>query len=341
LTVKGTLVIKGSMTPGADVTVDSGGKILVTRADANILGQGGPNDDPKINPDKGYTYGDGGQLFIAADLKLINNGTVTLYDEGSLVLASVANNNNTNVSAKLVGSGSLAVGATRIVGGPADTAGWQAISTTTNAGTVTITAGTVTTTTLVNRIDGVTNSRNFLGSNKAIIASDATSISAFTALGPGAKITQLALEDNLLTLAPSTQIELGAVAGVAGTSADADVGSLDLTGHPNYPGEIVLLADAGTNANPASVTAKDRGSPGRVTNGSLSGTPAKIGGVQFGKGGNPPKAPTINTAGGTRTAPLIDYQFMKIEAVDGGEGLKGGSDDKKPVILKATVVVEL
>jgi hypothetical protein len=120
-------------------------------------------------------------LTIAATRSLHITGTVTLTSTGSVILTAAA----TTTGAKLTGSGPLIAGNTDIVGGPADTAGWQAVYTTGTAGNITIARATASTAT-------ITGSAN----------------NTFNAIGPGAVITQRAGTGNSLTIAANTSIIL-------------------------------------------------------------------------------------------------------------------------------------
>jgi hypothetical protein len=133
-------------------------------------------------------------LTIATTKSLTINGTVSLLDAASVVLASGA----TTTGAKIIGMGTLTAGNTDIVGGPAATAGWQAVFTDATK-TITIAAGVDAPTTVA---------------TASITASAASTI--FTAVGPGASITQRAGAGNSLNIATDTVISLGGTTTAAG-----------------------------------------------------------------------------------------------------------------------------
>jgi hypothetical protein len=211
VTVSGTLVIKGSMTPGGSVTVKGGGAIEVTRA------------DPIPRPGS-FGVGIKGKLTIGKNMRLTieDLGTVTLSDAGSLVLEG---EQTSGTPAGLFGTGKLVANSTEIVGGES---GWVAVTTSAgNGDIVTIEAGNVT--------DTSTDVYPYVTTIMA--TGPATNRPVLTAKGVGASITQRAgQEGNMLNISANTIIELGG-------AVPADWGRLSLAGHPNYPGEIALYND--------------------------------------------------------------------------------------------------
>jgi hypothetical protein len=308
VTVSGKLVIKGSMTPAASVTVKDYGAIEVTRA------------DPDISTPGRITYGAGGKLTITKGLKLsiAEFGRVTLSDLGSLVLGGDDDDSTRGPGAILDGSGRLVVGATEIVGG---TYGWKVI--TGSAGTAT----TIVTIAALNTSSGAASTK-FPYMATITANAGATTKPIFTALGVGATITQQARPDNQLIVGANTVIALGAplVNAVA-----TDAGSLVLLGDKDHPGEIVFAA-----IGSAKVTANNSAPRNTVSYAAA----AKIDGVTFQENTVASGVLEVGTDG-TGNGGNAAGQFTQLSVTGAiNKSMKGGSDDKSPITLKATADVK-
>ena len=149
-----------------------------------------------VPTDGSLTIKNGKALDIAA------GGVVALTGTGSLVLTSASDTSG----AKITGTGKVTAGLTEISGG---TSGWQAVGSHSNG--VTIAALTADTASITG-----------------------TSGEVFTAQGAGATITQLAGENNALTIAADTVINLKGTGSAAG-------GTITLTSGAN-PGKLAFTA---------------------------------------------------------------------------------------------------
>jgi hypothetical protein len=134
-------------------------------------------------------------------LEIADNTTVDLGTSDGLVLSG-----DDSHGGKLIGDGKVVAAHTEIVGG---TGGWTAVGT---SNTVTIAA-----------------------TDADVSSITATSDGVLTA-GAGATITQLAVENNSLTIAASTVVALGNV-------ESAKLGEIVLTGAAENPGLLTLATD--------------------------------------------------------------------------------------------------
>jgi hypothetical protein len=300
-----TLTLTGAtVTTAASATVGVDGKLVitgeVTSTESVTVGEETTPDadDGGVIEVNGAT----GKLTIATgkELNIGKGGHVNIVDAGSLVLTADTG------GALLKGAGQLKAGSTVIVGGES---GWQAAVG--SGGTVAIKAGATA-----------------IAPNEATITGASTN--AFTAVGAGATITQLAEPGNKLIIDTNTTIDLG---GGAGSTTPAEIkGSLILTGHPTNPGHISLV-NAGGAPN-SIVTVVPTGGPTTT----YSSSAKTIGGSAF--------QPTTGGPTPKRAAIYVDSTglFGKMDNNDsnGGaanEGLKGGANSANTVTINATAVV--
>jgi hypothetical protein len=170
-------------------------------------------------------------ITIDAEKTLNITGTVSLVDEAALTLTAGA----TTTGARITGTGTLTAGNTDIIGGPAATAGWQAVYTgNSSPGEIEIEAGAA----------AAPATATITGDNDHV----------FAALGPGAAIIQRAGAGNNLTLADDTVIRLGTTSTKAGeiilkNSVEltyANAGKITLTG----TGSVITTGNTGTGSGP-------------------------------------------------------------------------------------------